>query len=322
MRHETSNTRPPRSLSIRRRVAAWITVLAVGYVALVTIGCGFQERLIFPRHFAGSPTVDPTAPTQRWWIDQDEPRVLPERTKPPGGRFTEVWFEPATARSAADPGPVVLYVHGNGEIIEEIPRSAWTQYLDAGVSVAVLEYRGYGKSDGTPGEARIVRDAVVLRDHLASHPLVDADRMIYHGRSIGGGVAAQLAARRPPAAMVLDSTFTSVPAVARRFLVPPFLIRHQFRTDRVLADARWPVLLSHGTNDTIIPHRHSEQLHATAPDSTLFLYEGDGHNDMPRATALYRERLHGFLDEHRLLPAPKPPGSQAPPPTDPAPATP
>lgn len=297
-------------------------VLAAGYVGLVTIGCGFQERLIFPRHFAGSPTVDPTPPTERWWIDQDESRVLTEAAKPTEGRFTEVWFEPAPSRSAETPGPVVLYFHGNGEIIEEIPRFAWKQYLDAGVSVAVLEYRGYGKSDGTPGQARIVRDAVVLRDHLATHPLADPDRMIYHGRSIGGGVASQLAAQRPPAAMVLDSTFTSVPAVARRFLVPPFLIRHQFRTDRVLAEAGWPVLLSHGTNDTIIPHRHSEELHATTPDSTLFLYEGDGHNDMPRATSLYRERLHDFLNGRRLIEPPETPRAPAMPPTDPTPPAP
>lgn len=285
---------PRRKPSLRRRMTTVAALLTAAFVTVILAGCAFQERLIFPTHFASAPTVDPTPPTHRLWIPHND-RDITVFPQEPDGYHTEAWLEFAPEASPASPAPIVIYFHGNGEIIEKVPRQVWSMYLSRGVSVAMLEYRGYANSDGSPSQRAITRDARRLRDHLAQDPRVDPDRIIYHGRSLGGGVACQLAAHDPPAAMVLDSTFTSVAAIASRYLMPAFLVRHPFRSDKVLADSTWPVLISHGTADNIIPVSHAHKNHDATPNSTLHIYEGDGHNNMPRATTLYAQRLDDFL---------------------------
>ncbi len=262
-----------------------ITAAIVGYLTLVGIGCAVQERLIFPRHFAANATLDPVPPRERWWIDQADS----------SGR-TEAWVEIAPGRSAENPGPAVIYFHGNGEIIQEIPELVWRLYLNRGITVAILEYRGYGLSEGTPGQDAITSDALALHTKLVTHPAIDPDRLIYHGRSIGGGAAAQLAEREPPAALILETTFTSVTAMARRFLVPAFLLRHPYRTDRVLKDFDRPVLIMHGDTDNIIPVSHGRKLHKLSPTSEYHEFPNEGHNDFPVDRARYEQIIDNFLD--------------------------
>jgi pimeloyl-ACP methyl ester carboxylesterase len=164
-----------------------------------------------------------------------------------------------------------------------------------------MEYRGYGRSGGTPGQKTIVEDAVAFRELLGDRPEVDVERIAYHGRSIGGGVACALAAQRPPSAMILESTFSSLASMAKRYLLPSPLCRHPFRNDQVLAAFDGPVLLMHGTNDFIIPHHHSEKLHGLCADSTLLLLPG-GHNDFPSDPRAYVEAIQGLLGQVQMLP--------------------
>jgi fermentation-respiration switch protein FrsA (DUF1100 family) len=109
---------------------------------------------------------------------------------------------------------------------------------------------------------------------------VDAERVIAYGRSLGGGAAAQLAARRPVAGLVLVSSFSSVRDFARRYLVPPGLVRDPFDTVRVLRDFEGPVLIFHGRRDATIPYRHAEALARAAPGARLVSYDC-AHNDCP-----------------------------------------
>ncbi|HRR86970.1 MAG TPA: alpha/beta hydrolase, partial [Phycisphaerae bacterium] len=127
---------------------------------------------------------------------------------------------------------------------------------------------------------------------------VDPGRIAIHGRSLGGGVAAQIAARRKPAALILESTFTSVASYAQKYCVPKLLVRHPFRTDLVLPELDVPVLVFHGTRDDIVPVKHGRRLAKLARNAVYVEYDC-GHNDAPGPgnEADYWGRIEAFLEE-------------------------
>ena len=109
-----------------------------------------------------------------------------------------------------------------------------------------------------------------------------------------------MAEQRTPAAMILQSGFVSVADVAKRFLVPWFLVLDPYDNSAVLSGLERPVLLMHGQNDWIIPHGHSRRLHALARNSKLILYNC-GHNDLPPDRRGYWAEIEGFLRDNRVL---------------------
>src|SRR5690606_34255575 len=98
----------------------------------------------------------------------------------------EAWLLPGDGVSAERPGPAVVFAHGNAELIDHWP-GALARYRRLGVSVVLPEYRGYGRSAGRPSESAIRDDLRALHARLSSHPMVDVTRLVYHGRSLGGG---------------------------------------------------------------------------------------------------------------------------------------
>lgn len=196
----------------------------------------------------------------------------------------EAWFlaplddAPTPSRAA----PTLIFFHGNGELIDFWPEE-FESPRRRGWAVLLVEYPGYGRSGGRPSESSIVATALAAHDALAGRDDVDARRLVAYGRSLGGGAAAALAARRPTvAALILESSFTGVASLARRFLVPTALVRDRF--DNLSAVRAWdgPLLIVHGERDRIVPPSHARALHAAAPRSELVLLP-HGHNDMPRA---------------------------------------
>ena len=167
-------------------------------------------------------------------------------------------------------------------------------YRDLGVSSLMVEYRGYGRSDGSPGQRAIVDDTAKALELVLQRAEVDRARLIYHGRSIGGGVVCALAERIEPSAMILESTFTSAAGMATRFGVPGFLLNSPFRNDRVVKGFAGPILLLHGTADEIIPVSHARKLKAMAKSATL-IEQDAGHNDYPRDAAKMWEDIEGWL---------------------------
>jgi len=119
---------------------------------------------------------------------------------------------------------------------------------------------------------------------------------VYHGFSIGGGVACQLAARVEPAALILQSTFINASRMTIRHLAFPFLLRHPFANDQVLSNLNTPVLIMHGTNDLTIPVSHSRQLHNLAKNSTYYEEETAGHH--LSIDSRYWKRIRNFLSLH------------------------
>jgi hypothetical protein len=188
-----------------------------------------------------------------------------------------------------------VFTHGNGELIDywpsdfEVPRQ-W------GAGVLLLEYPGYGRSSGSPSE-RSVTDAVLAAyDWAVKQPSVDHRRIIAYGRSVGGGAATALAARRPVAALILESTFTSVAAFAARYGAPGLLVRDRFDNLSVVRRFGGPVLILHGEHDETIPVSHGRALHSAQPSSELVVMPC-GHNDCARPW----DAVRGFLGKHRLL---------------------
>ncbi|CAG1001897.1 hypothetical protein PHYC_02952 [Phycisphaerales bacterium] len=244
-----------------------------------------QDAMLFPRQYTNPrPGVTPPAGAESVFVSAAD------------GARIEGWFAAGAGCTAESPGPAVLYCHGNAELIDDN-----TDYLRAyaarGVSVLLIEYPGYGRCTGTPSQASITDAGVSHYDALAARPEVDPARIVLHGKSLGGGVAAQILARRPAAAVVLESTFTSVASFAGDYYMPEFLVRHPFRTDQILRESKAPLLLFHGRDDEIIPVSHGRALAALRPDAECVETAGR-HNDYPPDPAAYWSRIEQFLAAH------------------------
>jgi hypothetical protein len=194
--------------------------------------------------------------------------------------------------------PAVIYAHGNGELIDNAGRIV-RGYRRLGVHVMLCEYRGYGRSAGSPSQKRIVADFVKCRDRLAEFDGVDPKRIFYHGYSLGTGVVCGLADRRKPAALILQSPFTSVAALMAKYWIPRLFVLDPFDSLAVVRDFDGPVLLLHGTRDKLIPIAHSKKLHRAAARSVFRKYDC-GHNNFPRGNRFWRD-VQSFLTRHGVL---------------------
>lgn len=253
-----------------------------------------------------------------WWM-QDEMifaraagrssgRALPENAErvwytAPDGRKIEAWYFPGNGRSAKSPGPLLVCFHGNADFIENWSWMAQTCQRE-GFNVLLPEFRGYGRSEGEPSQHAIAEDSTAIIRQFLARPEVNKSELILLGRSLGGGVACTVADRLPPAALILECTFTSLSSMADSYHVPRFLVRHAFDNEGVLTRVRCPVLIVHGSRDTVIPYRHAEALKKTRPDAELVTLDC-GHNDLPgKDEARYRATFEEFLKSHKLWPEP------------------
>ena len=212
---------------------------------------------------------------------------------------TEAWFVPPAPELRLQSYPVVIFAHGNAELID-----FWVQELNPlrqlGLGLLLVEYPGYGRSQGHPSQKTITQVFVAAYDHILKHPKVDPDRIILMGRSIGGGAVCQLAARRPAASLILMSTFTSARSFAPKYLVPGFLVKDPFDNLTVVKSFTGPVLIIHGQKDDIIPFVHGKRLQQAASQARLIAYPC-GHNDCPPGWGLFWKDIEDFLRKSNLL---------------------
>jgi fermentation-respiration switch protein FrsA (DUF1100 family) len=201
----------------------------------------------------------------------------------------------------------VLFFHGNGGNISHRLVAA-RALADAGANVLLFDYRGYGRSTGRPAEAGTYRDARAALLALRAQPGLDAAPVVYLGESLGGAVATELAVAEPPAALVLQSTFTSVREMARLHypFIPSALVPAAYPTLDRIARVRCPVLILHGDRDDIVPLAHGQALFARAAGSKrLDVVRGAGHNDLLTvAGAAYGVTIAAWAREAAGLPPP------------------
>ena len=174
----------------------------------------------------------------------------------------------------------MLFCHGNaGNISHRLGTLALLNELD--LSTFLFDYRGYGESAGKVSEKGTYLDAQAAWKHLTDERGIPADQIVCFGRSLGGAVAAYLAAKRRPAAVVLDSTFTSIPDMARRIypMYPVRLLsRCRYDTLARMESIRCPVLVIHSRDDEIVPFSHGRRLFDAAGEPKQFLELRGGHN--------------------------------------------
>jgi fermentation-respiration switch protein FrsA (DUF1100 family) len=247
-----------------------LVYLAGMYVLWCTVLYFYQDRLLFPADLA----PDPLPRTDRY----DETTAVLKLDIDGGGQVV-AWFVPARTTGPDGRSPVAVFFHGNAEIIDFMD-DIIAPYREMGVAVLLPELRGYGRSAGSPSERAFLEDAVRFYDEVVKRRDVDPGRIVLHGRSLGGGVACGLAARRPSRALILQSTFTSTADLARRYAAPGFLARHPFHNDRIVPTLDVPVLIAHGRRDEIVPIAHGRALAALARHPTFLEYDCT-HNGFP-----------------------------------------
>ena len=220
----------------------------------------------------------------------------------------EVWIESRDGNQihalhwpASTGRPTLLFFHGNAQSVFEwaLIREELAP-LDCGL--LLMDYPGYGKSTGKPSEKALYAGGQACYDWLVNHD-VPAASIVVFGKSLGGGVSAKLVSENPVKGMILESTFTSVPAVAKK-LFPVLPIGAMFRSEIYDTASRMgninvPVLVIHGRQDEMIPVSQGQALFEAANEPReLYLVEGAGHSDVSlSAGSAYGRTLRDWLDK-------------------------
>jgi pimeloyl-ACP methyl ester carboxylesterase len=230
------------------------------------------------------------------------PSVRDAPPRPPDAR--QVWLESSVGRTEAwlfqplptpaGPAPLLMFAHGNGELIDYWP-GEFEKARRLGLAVLLVEYPGYGRSGGSPSRESIKIALEAAYDFAVAEPSIDRGRVVFYGRSLGGAAVAELSKTRVPKAMILESTFTSTMAFASAFAAPGLLVRDRYDTLSVLSRYRGPLLVVHGERDSVVSIEHGRRL-ADAAHVTLRVLDC-GHNDCPGPWDV----LPGFLRETGVL---------------------
>ncbi len=188
------------------------------------------------------------------------------------------WFLPGPDNQGA---PVALFCHGNaGNISHRLEQLRIIH--DLGLACLIFDYRGYGRSQGRVSEKGIYRDVAAAWSYLTETRKFAPDRIICWGRSLGGAVAAHQAATSRPGALIIESAFTSLPALGQKlypFLPVRLLARYRFPVQDFLQNRRCPLLIVHSREDEIVPFAFGRRLFEEAPVPKTFLELTGGHNE-------------------------------------------
>lgn len=207
------------------------------------------------------------------------------------------WHIPRAAGVTAPP-VTVLFLHGNaGNISHRFEKLAILR--DLGADVLIVDYRGYGASEGRPDEAGLNRDALAAYRHLVDERRVAPAQVVLYGESLGSAIAVRLAAGAEVGGVVLEAAFTSAADVGQAmfpFLPVRWLVRNRLDTLGRIGHVRAPILLLHSRDDEFFPLHHAERLVSAAGDRARLTVLRGGHNDaFLTSEDEYRRSLGAFL---------------------------
>lgn len=260
--------------------------IAVGvYFGLCIVMMALESRLVYPRPRNSSPSD--------WKISQaDQTDVM---FAAEDGVTLHGWFF-----AHEDPDYAILYCHGNGENISH--NAAYMSFLRERLkaSIFIFDYRGYGKSNGSPDENGLILDGLAAQMWLADNMQIELDEVVLMGRSLGGGVAVAVAAKRGARALALQNTFAAMWEVAAEkfpWLPVQWIMSNRYPSADRIKQYQGPLIQIHGTEDRIVPYTQGKKLFAAAPgNKKLWIDNPDqGHNQpLPRS---YFQALAEFLKE-------------------------
>lgn len=252
-------------MSWKRLLRSLILVPIAAALGFILIAIYFSDRLIF-------------MPPQSSY--KDDSKVVKIETVD-NGTISARFYENSQARYT------ILFSHGNAEDIGHIESFA-KKLGQLGVSVLVYDYRGYGTSGGSASEANAYSDIDAAYSYLVTEKKTKPENIILHGRSLGGAVAIDLAARQTVGGLIIESTFTSAFRVITRYPILPF---DKFKSIEKINRVNCPILVIHGTKDSTIPLYHGEQLFESANEPKYSNWvEGAEHNNV------YDRDPTGYLD--------------------------
>ena len=260
----------------------WLVLVAAIVLGVPAAAWLAQDRLIFFPQPIGSVAHLPGAAKAVEIVATDGTRLRGWSRQPTGA-----------------PAPVVLYFGGNAEEV------SWTladRRWPADWAIVAINYRGYGTSEGAPGEAALIADALAIHDAIVARSDVDARRIVAFGRSLGTGVAVKLAAARPLAGAVLVSPYDSLVELGRThypFLPVSWLLRHRFDATVDAPRMHAPLLAIVADHDSIVPRARSRALYDAwgGPKSWVVVPAAD-HNSLSGPDVFWDE-VSGFLAARR-----------------------
>ena len=247
---------------MRKFLSFMFTAITICIVTIIAVLYLLQERLIFP-----APAIDGSEAK----IADFESVSIPT----PDGETLSAYYHQRDGNKE-----IILVFHGNGDAAAYQHAKAKT-LIEAGFGVLLVEYRGYGNSTGRPSEAGLFVDGIASYDFVRK---LSKQPIGLYAHSLGTGVAVHLATKRKVFALVLESPFDSLQAVAQSQMpwIPMRLfLKHKFRSDKLVGQIDIPILIMHGSNDGVIPIDHGKRLKKAAPYDTVFMeISGANHNDL------------------------------------------
>jgi fermentation-respiration switch protein FrsA (DUF1100 family) len=269
------------------------------FVAFIAVLAGLQTRMIFPgSETQGKPESEvPPRP--------DAEKVV--LATPAGDRVVALFGPALTATGKPHPDaanrPTLLYFYGNGMCMKDAVTDdnadfGWFRRL--GVNVMVPDYLGYGMSGGSASEKGCYQTADACYAHLLTRKDIDPRKIVIVGRSLGGGVAIDLASRKNAAGLATFCTFTSMTAMTHKQfpMAPTILLRHKFDSLSKIGKVKCPILLGHGSADGLVPCAMSQALSEAAKAPVRFFkVQGADHNDLfSRGERQIRGEMVSFLE--------------------------
>jgi fermentation-respiration switch protein FrsA (DUF1100 family) len=247
----------------RRQASIGISLLLV----VMVFGCTLENSLIF------QPSSELIATPNDVGLAYEDVTLATD-----DGVRINGWF---VASAGAD--STILWLHGNAGNISHRVDNIRKFHDRVPAHILIIDYRGYGRSEGTVSERGTYEDAHAAMAYLRARNDVDGDRIVLFGRSLGAAVALELALSTGPRALILESPFTSISAMARTVLpflpIGPFL-RTRYDNLKKIRALRVPLLVLHGDRDGIIPYRQGRELFDAAPEpKSFYTIAGAGHND-------------------------------------------
>ena len=267
---------------MHRRPAATVGFVAAS-VALAAIALAMLTALVRSMIFPAAQDAFPEPRAGEGWS-------VARYETADGLRLAGALFPPAA------PGrPLLLYFHGNAEAAaQNLPLA--DALCGRGFGVFLAEYRGYGGLGGSPSEEGLYADGEAALTELGRRGIPEA-RVVLVGRSLGSGVAVELATRHRPAALVLVSAYTSIVDMGRLVAGPlsPLLVRDRFDSIAKIGRVSAPIVLLHGTRDDVVPVEMGRRLAAVRRDARWVEVPGATHNDFPGLADLLAREVEGLL---------------------------